>query len=160
VLLLAVLQFYESGREKQRERAMQLVDQWTAEGNPDRLARISGHLEQVMVAAKTEIDRLPQDMQARAWENAAQNMFQALSRPTDSHTASVREDIDVLLRFFTRAEICVSSRLCDAAVARAYFGVEAQSIRKELAPLIDIRRADTQPSFGQGLDQFLAGIRS
>jgi hypothetical protein len=158
VLVLAVLQFIETGREKQRERAMQLVDQWVDEGNPERLARISGHLKAVASEASQEIAALPQDMQARAWDNVAANMFKALSRPEDDGSVAVRNDIDALLRFFTRAEVCVASGLCDMAVARAYFGVEARSIRKELDPLFAMERAEAQPAFGLSLDRFLAMV--
>lgn len=158
VLLLAVLQFYESGREQQRERAMQLVDQWIEAGNPDRLARISAHLQAVNAAAGTEIDRLPEAMRPRAWENAERNMFLALATPSDAVTVAVRKDVDVLLRFFAQAEICVASRLCDADVARAYFQVEARSIRQELAPLINLLREDGQTSFGVALDSFLRKV--
>lgn len=158
VLGLAVLQFYETGRERQRERALQLVDQWVVAGNADRLARINAHLQAVAFAAQREIDALPEAMRSRAWDNATANMFQALAEPSDPATEAVRKDIDMLLQFFAQAEICVASKLCDTDVARAYFLVEARSIRTELAPMIANLREGGQKSYGVALDSFLTKV--
>lgn len=163
VLLLAFAQYYSAGQDQKRERALALVDQWTEGEYPDRLAAISSYFQAKWAVAKTEINALPDQserVRKHAENNAKQNIFQALAEPTDDQSKAVRRDIDLLLRFFAQAEICVSAQLCDAGVAGSYFLVEAQSMQTELAPLFQILRSGVAPTYGKALDDFIILVRT
>jgi hypothetical protein len=159
VLVLAFAQYYSAGQDQKRERALNLVDQWTEGGYSDRLAAISSHFQTKWSAAQKEIDALPvrdAELLKRAKANAEHNIFQELAEPSDAESVAVRKDIDLLLRFFAQAEICVSAQLCDAGVAGSYFLVEARSIQTELDPLFTIMRESVAPTYGKALDDFIA----
>lgn len=121
VLLLAFLQYYDSAQDKKRERAMQLVQEWVENKHPEGLTRVSGYVEAAVRTAKPQIEALPSELQERAWDNVRENTFKALVLPQSADEQEVRTAIDALLRFFARAEICVSSGLCDVEVMRSYF---------------------------------------
>lgn len=162
VLLLAFAQYYSAGQNQKRERALALVDQWTEGEYPDRLAAISSYFQAKWAVAKTEINALPEqseDVRMHAENNAKENIFQALAEPADEPSKAARRDIDLLLRFFAQAEICVSAQLCDAGVAGSYFLVEAQSMQTELAPLFQIMRSGVTPTYGKALDDFIILVR-
>jgi hypothetical protein len=158
LVFFALLQYYEAGREKQRERSIQLVDRWIENGNPGRLARISQYLELATIEASEEVDAVSKELRERAWQNATQNVFAAIAKPTTDPAKQVRNDIDTLMQFFSQAEACVASNLCDPDVAQAFFEVEARSIRKELDPLFAMLRADALPNYGFALDSLLKGF--
>ena len=162
VLFLAFAQYYSAGQDQKRERALALVDQWTEGEYPDRLAAISSYFQAKWAVAKTEINALPdqsEDVRAHAERNAEQSIFQALAEPDDDPSKAVRRDIDLLLRFFAQAEICVSAQLCDAGVAGSYFLVEARSMQTELATLFQIMRSGAAPTYGKALDDFIILVR-
>jgi hypothetical protein len=158
LVFFALLQYYEAGREKQRERSLQLVDRWLETDNPSRLARISQYLEIAAKEASDEVASVGEELYDRAWQNATRNMFAAIAEPVTDPARNVRGDIDVLMQFFSQAEACVSSNVCDPDVVQAFFEVEARSIRKELDPLIVMLRADSLPNYGFALDRLLKGF--
>lgn len=159
VLALAFLQYYNAGLDQKRERALRLVDQWIDSGYPDRLANINDYFASSFRAARREISSLPDEKtRQRALANARDNTFLFLVEPSSPVTEQTRKDIDLLLRFFAQADICVSARLCDAEVAGAYFLVEARSTRQGLDPLFKIMREGAFPTYGKALDDFIRQV--
>lgn len=158
VLLLAFLQYYDGTQDKKRERAMQLVQDWVENGQPEGLTRVSGYVEAAARAVKPQIEALPSELQERAWDNARENTFTTLVVPQSPEEKEVRAAIDALLRFFARAEICVSSGLCDPEVTRSYFLIEARSMHTELAPFIARMRKSGVNDYGRALDALLFEI--
>ncbi len=159
VLALAFLQYYNAGLDKKRERSLQLVDQWIEGGHADRLANVNDYFAASFRSARLEIEVLrDKEMQELARKNADLNTFLFLAEPPSPATEAIRKDIDQLLRFFAQAEICIAAELCDPEVARAYFLVEARSIRTELDPLFKILRAGALPTYGRALDDFIRQV--
>jgi hypothetical protein len=158
VLGLAFWQYYEAGQDKKRERSLQLVSAWVDDGQPERIARVSAFLYQKAAAARAQIEILPEIMREKAWENANERIFLSLVTANDATASNARVDIDNLFRFFVRVEICVSSGLCDANVARDYFLIEAQSLTTDLAPFLALVRESGLPNYGKAVEAFVSQV--
>lgn len=158
VLFLGFLQYYDSGKDKKRERAMTLVQEWVTSENPARLTEVSAFIERSARMVKPQIEALPTDLQERSWNNWRKNTLAALVTPKTDETKDIRAAIDGLFRFFARAEICVSSGLCDPEVMRSYFLIEARSMHTELSPFIARMRESGLNDYGRALDAFLFEI--
>jgi len=158
VLVLAWWQYYQAGIDKTRERAMEMVTEWVEGGQAERLARVSEYLHSAATQAQAQIDAMPEAARERGWENAEKVTFGGLAEPPSAEIRALRRDIDQIFSFFTRAEICVSSDLCDAEVMRAYFLVEARSLTTELTPFIARVRDSGYPSYGAATEAFVQQV--
>lgn len=160
VLGLAVGQYYKAGQDAKRERSLQLVAEWVEDGQPERIAAINSFLLNAAAAARPQVAALPETMRDKAWANANESILESLVARDNPQAATTRSDIDRLFGFFVRVDICVSSGLCDADVARDYFLVEAQSLTTELAPLVAKLRQAGQPGYGRAAEAFVSRVSS
>ncbi|MDD8024694.1 MAG: hypothetical protein PHX82_16500, partial [Paracoccaceae bacterium] len=160
VLGLAYWQFHEAGVDKTRERSMALVTEWAEGGQADRLGRVNEYLSDAGNRAKKQIDAMAEDARDLGWKNAETAIYGALAVPVTSEARALRRDLDQIFAFFTRAEICVSSGLCDAEVMRAYFLVEAQSLTRELALYLVLVHKAGFPTYGAGAEAFVTAVEN
>ena len=157
---LLLLEFWTNGVERERERSLELVQAWSNDGHANRFANVQAIIERRRFESGLDQMRLPREGLPTAHANIAATLaLEGIERrivggraPTDDEAAARDEfvaDVDRVILFFERMDVCLAAELCDAAVLKAFFEPTVVSSWEYFVGYARVRRKNGYPQFGE-----------
>ena len=152
VAVLAVLEYGNIKQAKRQESSFQIVSDWDELGYAQRHIRVRNAFDTQRVRVARQVENLDIALHEKAWENAKANFFSRLLDPPDKGAMDLRNDIDSLFAFYARVDSCISARICDGQIAKAFLGPEVSSFVRVTEPFIAALRAGSVKDYGMGAE--------
>lgn len=146
--IIGVIEYISANEDIRRERSLNIVQDWQADGQIDRFSRLQNFVEDKLENTTPLPATLPPDLLLRAYQNLGYNWMVDLRAEDGADSLVIEKSVDRLALFFGQMETCISADLCNAKVLEAYFGTEARSFWQYFRGYAQLRQEENYADYG------------
>lgn len=144
-ILLGVWEYKQRGDLAQARETMAMIDIWDQRGARTAYRALSRGLETLIETDVSAADKQAALTNRLAYRNLRANVSRSvLARPEQ------QQNFEDVVYYFTRLSLCIEAGLCDAHVAKVFFGDTLDSFLAAFLPGVS-EREHLIPGFGQPL---------
>lgn len=148
VAALAYLQYADANEAVKRNRSMDYVNEWTEQGYTERYSKLVGFVEFKRRSGDVLPPGLAPEALSLAQANLGRKWVSEITTSLEPEILALEDEVDRIIQFFSRMEICVKAGLCAEDILFAYFESELTSFWAYFVVYAEERRQAGYSSYG------------